>query len=152
MALGLRGEAGPDRDEPLLHHSRGHRQLPARHAAGEGQGRLRHLLRAHTHHRVKVGQAASPSSFYSSPSSLPPPSYFFSSFFSSFFLLFQSSFSSSSSSSSRATFEACRWIHQSGRWERDESAADRVIPNSHKTTTAQEMAENPHYKMRAKVT
>ena len=32
----------------------------------------------------------------------------------------------------RSYFEAMRWLHQTGRWDRDAASADRVIPNSFK--------------------
>jgi len=48
----------------------------------------------------------------------------------------------------RSYFEAMRWLHKTGRWDRDVSAADRVIPNSMKPHEV----TDPKFPQRARVT
>merc|ERR1712226_4811 len=52
----------------------------------------------------------------------------------------------------KSYFESMRWLHQTGRWDRDESAADRIVPNTHKPLTPQRKIENPQFIERPKIT
>jgi len=52
----------------------------------------------------------------------------------------------------KSYMESMRWLHQMGRWERDESAADRIIPNSHKPVTPEKLKIRPDLKPSPKIT
>ena len=87
-----------------------HWELPTGDAVGEGESGLCHLPCTHSYHWHKVSSQVLLQSL--SPPLLPPGRVKYVTY--------------------RSYFEAMRWLHKTGRWDRDVSAADRVIPNSMK--------------------
>jgi len=49
----------------------------------------------------------------------------------------------------KSYFESMRWLHQCGKWDRDSSAAERIIPHSHKR---QDLYPHPHFPSRPRIT
>ena len=86
-----------------------HWELSTGHAVGEGESGVSHLPCTNPHYWYEVSSEVLQLSL-----KLPPCS------------------NISNVTYNRSYFEAMRWLHKTGRWDRDVSAADRVIPNSMK--------------------